>query len=241
MRRLRFLAAKAAAHAAHAARHERVGQRQNAGDDVLHVARMLGGRIDQHRAVLAGHGHRDLAFQIKVLLAADMQRAGGVTRRPGDRLCRVAVDERVIGQHALAGGLALLDGNVRLFGIDLDLAEQRRAPGGVARRGDHREYRLAVEIHAVMREHRLVGVPRRNIVLSRYVRRGDDGDDARRAQHLGKIDPPNRAARHRRTADGDMHGADRLRHIVDILGRALHVLGAAVVRQRLVHMAQRRF
>ena len=53
---------------------------------------------------------------------------------------------------------------------------------------------------------------------------GDDGDDARRAQHLGKIDPPNRAARHRRTADGDMHGADRLRHIVDILGRALHVL-----------------
>ena len=48
-------------------------------------------------------------------------------------------------------------------------------------------------------------------------------------------------ARHRRTADGDMQGARRLRHVVDILGRALHVLGGAVVRQRLVHMAQRRF
>ena len=50
-----------------------------------------------------------------------------------------------------------------------------------------------------------------------------------------------RAARHRRTADGDMQRADRLRDIVDILGRALHMLGAAVMRQRLVHMAQRRF
>ena len=79
LRRLRLLAAEAAAHAAHAAGHERVRQRQNAGDDVLHFARMLGGRIDQHRAVLAGHGERDLAFQIKVLLAADTERAGSAT------------------------------------------------------------------------------------------------------------------------------------------------------------------
>ena len=111
-------------------------------------------------------------------------------RRLGDRLGGIAVDERVVGQHALAGGLALLDRNVRLFGIDFDLAAQRRAPRGVARRGDDREDRLAVEIDAVMREHRLVGVRRRNVVLSRNVRRGDDGDDAGRAQHLGKIDPP---------------------------------------------------
>ena len=52
--------------------------------------------------------------------------------------------------------------------------------------------------------------------------------------------PRNRAARHRRAADGDMQRADRLRNVVDIFGAALHVLGAAVVRQRLVDVAQRR-
>jgi hypothetical protein len=62
-------------------------------------------------------------------------------------------------------------------------------PGGVARRGDHREYRLAVES-----TRSCANTGRRRALAkyrsSRYVRRGDDGDDARRAQHLGKIDPP---------------------------------------------------
>ena len=55
-----------------------------------------------------------------------------------------------------------------------------------------------------------------------------------------EIETAQRAARNRRAADGDMQRADRLGDIVDIFGAALHMLGAAVMRQRLVNMAQRR-
>ena len=74
--RLRFLAAKTAAHAADPAGHERIRQRENPRDDVLDLARMLGRRIDQHRAVLAWNRERNLAFQIKMFLTADADFSG---------------------------------------------------------------------------------------------------------------------------------------------------------------------
>ena len=110
------------------------GSAENAGDDVLHFARMLGGRIDQHRAVLARHGERDLAFQIKMLLPADVERAGKLRNgAAGDRLGGIAVDEGVIGQHALAGRFALLDGT---FGRSASISKCARS---AARRAASRE------------------------------------------------------------------------------------------------------
>ena len=240
LRRLRFLAAEAAAHAPHAAGHERVRHAEDAGNDVLHFARMLRRRIDQHRAVLTRHGKPDLALQIEVLLATDANRPRALPRRGGDRLGGVAVDEPVVRQHDLAGRPALLHRYVRLLGVDLDLAAKYRAARGIARRSDDGEDRLVVEIDAVLREDRLVGVGGRNVVLSRYVGCRYDRDDAGRVAHVGEIDMAQRAARHRRASDGEMQRPDRLGNVVDILGVALHVLRTAVVRQRLVYVAQRR-
>jgi len=157
LRCLRFLAAEAAAHAAYGAGHERIRQCKNAGDDMLHFARMLGRGIDQHRAILAGQRKRDLAFQIKMLLAADADASFAPQRRCGDRLGDVAVDEGVVRQHGLAGRFALLDRDVGLFRVDLDPHEQGSAPRGVARGGDDRKHRLAVEENFRMRKDRLVG------------------------------------------------------------------------------------
>ena len=49
------------------------GTPSTCGDDVLHLARMLGRGMDQH-VVLARNGERDLAFEIEMLLPADAQR-----------------------------------------------------------------------------------------------------------------------------------------------------------------------
>ena len=225
LRRLRFLAAEAAAHAAHAAGDEGVRQRQNAGDDVLHFARMLGRGIDQDRAVLAGHGERRPGLPDKNVpgrrcgsLPALRNGAAAIALRG------VAVDEGIVRQHALAGCSALLDGDVRRLRIDLDPAAQHRAPRRVARRRNDREHRLAMEIDAVVRKHRFVGMRRRNIVFSRNVGRRDDGDDAGSVAHLAQIDPANGATRHRRAADGDMQASrsapEYRRHIRRRLARA---------------------
>jgi hypothetical protein len=175
-----------------------------------------------------------------VLLAADLDLAGAAQRRRGDGFGGIAIDKRIIRQHHLARRPALLDGDVRRFGIDLDLAAQRRPARRVARGGNDGEHRLLMKQHLVLYQDRLIAQRGRHVVLARYIRRGDDGDHARRRVHAAQIDAAQPAARHRCAADGDMQRADGLGDIVDIFGAALHMLGAAVVRQRLVDMAQRR-
>jgi hypothetical protein len=74
-RRLRFLAAEAAAHAP-ALDHDVVRmQAQRMRDHVLHLARVLGRALHQHAAVFLRDGVGDLAFQVELLLAADIQLA----------------------------------------------------------------------------------------------------------------------------------------------------------------------
>ena len=201
---------------------------------------MLGRGIDQHGAVFAGHGERHLALQIKVLLAADADLAGAAQRRRGDGFGCIAVDEGIVGQHHLAGRPALPHGDVGRLRVDLNLAAQRRPAGDVARGGDHGEHRLLMKQHLVLHQDRLIAQRRRHVVLAGNVGCGNDGDHAGRRVHTAQIDAAQSAARYRRAADGDMQGTDRLRDIVDIFGAALHVLGAAVVRQRLIDVAQRR-
>ena len=175
-----------------------------------------------------------------MLLAADADLSGAAQRRRGDGLGGIAVDEGIVRHHDLARRAALLDGDIRLFRVNLDLAAQHRTARGVARGGDDREDRLMMEEHLILHQDRLIGARGRDVVLAGYIRRGHDGDDTGRSVHPAQIDAAQCAARHRRAADGDMQGADRLRNVVNIFGVALHMLGAAVVRQRLVDMAQRR-
>jgi hypothetical protein len=89
---------------------------------------MLSGRVDQHGAVLARHGERDLAFQIKVFLPANVERTGTAKRGCRDCFGGIAVDEGVIGKNALAGRFALLDGDVGALRFDIEKRPQGRAP-----------------------------------------------------------------------------------------------------------------
>ena len=100
LRRLALLAAEAAAHAAHLDGDGVVVQAEHVGDDVLHLARMLGRGIDEHVAVLAGDGERDLAFEIEMLLAADAELAGDLPSARGSISSAGSPRlEGVVGQH----------------------------------------------------------------------------------------------------------------------------------------------
>ena len=237
--RLGLLTAEAATHAPHLAGNERIRDSENARHDVLHLARMLGAGIDQHVAVLARHRERDLAFEIKMLLAADADGSTAVMRRAGDHRRCISTDERIIGQHHFPGRPALFDRDVGGLGIDFDATAQHRASRRVAGRRGDRKNRLAVKNHFGLRKRRLVGAGGRNIVLAWDIGRGDDGNNAGKLPHSVKIDGTDTATRNGSTADSDMERSDGLRNIVDIFCRALHVFGAAVVLQRLVDMAQR--
>ena len=62
---------------------------QHRGDQLLHFRRVLRGGPDLKGAILAGRDQRDLGFQIKVLLPADMKLSLNTVRRT--RQCRLDV------------------------------------------------------------------------------------------------------------------------------------------------------
>src|SRR5690606_33575405 len=85
LRRLAFLAAKGAAHAAAFARNLRIRHAEHARNEMLHFGRMLGRTEDAHLVILAGAGESDLALQVAMLLAADMQSAAEASPRTCQR------------------------------------------------------------------------------------------------------------------------------------------------------------
>ena len=81
LRRLALLAAEAAAHAADLAGDIGVRDAEHAGDDMLHLGRMLRRGIDVDVAVLARDREGDLALEIEMLLPADAELARERMRR----------------------------------------------------------------------------------------------------------------------------------------------------------------
>ena len=154
---LAFLAAKAAAHAAHLDAHRAHRQMQGMGDLVLHFGRVLGGRVDDHVAPLLRQGQRDLPFQIEMLLAAHLDLpadpmggggdgGGGFTPGPDHR---TGLEPAVRGQrliHRQQGGA---------FGI-ADLAHPRRPARGLVAVGDNQEDRLPQVMYGAGGQQRLV-------------------------------------------------------------------------------------
>ena len=192
-----------------------------------------------HRPVLAGRGQRDLAFQIEMLLPADPHHADRPVRRGGQRGGAVAAAEHIVGQHRLVARERVLDGDARRLGLDHHGPQPGGAAGGVAGQRRDGKDRLPAKQHLAGREQRLVPQRRGNVVAAGHIGGGDHRDDTRRGPDGGQIDRRDAAAGHRRTADGQMQQAGGLGQVIDIGRRALDVLGGAVMRQRLAHMAQR--
>ena len=219
--RLRLLAAEAAAHAPALDLDVMRLQAEALRDQVLHLARVLSRAVDKHAAVLARHGVGDLAFEIELLLAADIERVGDPVRRGVDRGARVAAGEMHRWQHIASGRVRLHrreDWRERLDG-------QRRlrlrgcASSRIARFGDHREDRLAEVLDEAVGEDRVVVDHRAAIVRAGDVGGNQHRDDAGHRLDACTIDRDQLAVRDRREAERGVQRAGELGQVVDV-GRA---------------------
>ena len=132
----------------------------------------------------------------------------------------------------------MLDSDAGTLRFGLDPSQPCRAPRDIAVDCNDGEKRLAVEADLALDEKRIVAEGRRDVVLARDVRGRQYRDDARKRAHRIEIERQQSAARDRRLADGDMQGSVRFADIVDVVGRALHMLDAEIVRKRLADVTE---
>ncbi len=232
--RLRLLAAEAAAHApafhldvmrvqAEAMRHQ-----------VLHLARMLGRAVHEHAAVFARHGIRDLAFEIELLLAADLERVLQPMRCGVDGGARVAARQVHRRQHVALGRVRFDRREQGRQGLDAQgrLRAGRGEAGRVARFGDDGEDRLADVVHDAVGEDRVVVDDRAAVVDAGDVVRGEHGHHAGHRLDARQVDGGDAAVRHRRQAERRMQRAGELGQVVDVGRAAGHVQVRRLVRAR---------
>ncbi len=150
LRRLGFLAAKRATHAAHLDRHGIHRSSKRACDEVLDLGRMLGRGQYQHIPVFLRQGHGDLAFQVKVVLAtgADLAlQTAGRRRECGLRVTPL----HVLGFEHVGffrqRGLDVEDGRQFLV---LDPRQFGGTPGDRAALGQYCKQGLSGKLHQVL-------------------------------------------------------------------------------------------
>ncbi|KDB51037.1 hypothetical protein X805_33380 [Sphaerotilus natans subsp. natans DSM 6575] len=157
-RRLRLLAAEAAAHAPALHLHLVRRQPQRVRDDVLHLGRVLGRAVHQQAVVLLRQRVGDLALQVELLLAAEAEAALQPVRRGGDRGRGVAALQAHRRHDVLLQPVRLQRVEHRRQRLDRrDLRRQRRrAPRLAARAGHDQEHRLAAPVHRALGQDRVV-------------------------------------------------------------------------------------
>ena len=232
-----FLAAEAAAQAAHHHRHPVEVAAQQPGADMLDLGRMLGRGMDGDVAVLTGQREGDLALEVKMLLSADAEFGGEPMRRAGQRRLRIAAYDRGRRLHVGFAGERRRDIEDRLLGLDLhdDLFGGRpRCIEGL--RDDHRQG-LAGELDPVDGEQRLVLADRRDVVAAGNVLGAQHRDHARHCRRGGEIGLHESSAGDLAQHQGRMQRARRLGHVVDIERLPGDVLQRAVVTLRRMDLA----
>ncbi len=191
-----------------------------------------------------GIAYADLAFEIELLLAADFERALQAVRCRGDR----AGDVRVVRaarqvhrrQHVLLLRMRVACGQHRRQRLDVEhvLRARGRAARRVARRGDHREHRLAEVAHFAVGEDRVVADDRAALVRAGDVGRARAPRRRRAARGCGRA--ACRAIGHARPATGRApRAACRATSgdVVDVGRAAGHMQVRRFVRQALADHA----
>ncbi|MPL80129.1 hypothetical protein SDC9_26022 [bioreactor metagenome] len=213
---LALLAAEAAAHAPHLDPHVVHVQAERLGHLVLHLGRVLRGTADGDAHVL-GQGERGLAFQVEMLLTADLDRAfdemGGLGQRRFDLAARphhrpalepaVRRKRRVERQDRRAGGIA-------------DAVLARRDAGGAVAFGDDEEHRLADVMHLALGQNGFGQRRGRGVIGEGHVGCGQHRDHARALPHGGEIHLLDRGARLGRETEGQMQCVRRAGDVIDI-------------------------
>ena len=166
---LGFLAAETAAHTW--ALHDDLVTRdvQHMGHDGLNLRWMLGGRLHEHRAVLARLRPGNLAFQVEMLLTAEGKLAaelpGGARKFCGG----VAAPDTVRRGVETFRSYGLGDRQDRRQRLVLHLDRVRREAAFFQRITQHQRDHLTVERNLFVREQNFVLADRADIVLAGYV------------------------------------------------------------------------
>ena len=220
-RRLRLLAAEAAAHAPALHLHLVRRQPQRMRDDMLHLGRMLGRAVHQQAVVLLRQRVGDLALQVELLLAAEAEAALQPVRRGGDGRGRVAALQVHRRHDVLLQTVRLQRVEHRRQRLDRgDLRRQGcRAPRLAAGAGDDQEHRLAAPVHRTLGQDRVVVHDRAAVVDAGNVGGRQHRDHAGHRAHPRQVERDQPPVRHRRQAERAMQRAGDLGQVVDV-GRA---------------------
>jgi hypothetical protein len=187
-RGLRFLAAEAAAHAFADADDFVMADAEHLGDNGLDFGRVLRRGVDDDLALFAGVGKRGLRLEIKLLLAADVERAAEAVGRGGeDGGCVARGDAARDAEVALLGDRLFEVEERFLFGdVELDCGES--ASEGFARFGGDQRDGLADVEQVLVREERFVDGEQAVEVVPGDVGDREDGYDAGDGAGGGGID-----------------------------------------------------
>ncbi len=229
---LALLAAEAAAHAP--ARHDHIlgVDAQRLRHLQLDLARMLGGRVHMHGAVVAGNRQCDLAFEVEVVLAAAAHRTAQPARCAGDGGIRLAAVHAHVGLHAAAGGQRVVDGQQGRQGGALGAGEARGAAGGVDRGRYHETEGLAVEADLAFGEDGIVVDHGAEIVGAGNVCCCQHRDHARNGARRVDVDCRQARVGVRCECQRRVQRAARLGQVVGVLRGARHVQQGGFMRQR---------
>ena len=238
LRGLRLLAAECAAHAPHLDRHGDVRHFENLGDEMLHLARVLGRAIDLHVAVFARNGERDLAFEIEMLLAADAQPAFDALFGLCERGGAVVLAERIVRQNVLVGRERIVDRHAMRPGRRLDLGKLCGAARFLARLRHHGEHDLTMKLDVTRHEDRVVARNGADIIYARNVGRRQHRDHAGRRAHRLEVHPKQLPGRDRCAADRDMQQPLGFADVIDEGGIAGDMLRRGIMPHRAAHDAQ---
>jgi hypothetical protein len=220
-RRLRLLAAEAAAHAPALHLHLVRVQAQRVRHQVLHLAGVLRRTAELQPVVLGRQRVGDLAFEVEVLLAAELERSRQLVRRAVDRRARIAAPHVHRRHHVLLRRMRLLrrqHERMRLAADDL-LGDGGGAARLVACSGDHREHRLAEVAQLAVGQDGVILDQRAAFVVAGDLCRGEDIHHPRHRAQAPEVDAEQPAVGQRRQAERGMQGAGGLGNVVGV-GRA---------------------
>ena len=231
-RRLRFLAAEAAAHPPDFARHLVGRQVQRVRDDILHLGRMLRRTPQVDAIVFLRHSIRNLPLEVELFLAPDIPFAGDASRRARQRFRRITAHQMHRRQYVRALVLGLLRREDRRQDFIVDACQPRRAPCRVVRIGEHREQRLPRVLDEAIGQDRVVVNDRAAIVDPWNIRGDEHVDHACRGADRCQVHSLQASVCLGAQAQRRIHGSRQFRNVVGVGRLAGDVQMRRLVRRR---------
>ena len=168
---LRLFAAEAPAHAAADDAHRVQRNVQRMRHPVLHFARVLGAAVDQPLAVFLRQRIRDLPFQVKVFLPADVQRAAQDMGRCGQSLRRIAPAHMHRRQNPVLLRHRVAHAQHCGQGLQVRAHQLRRIARAVVAVGHHQAHDVAYVLHGLIGKYRFIVRKVRQHMVTRNIRR----------------------------------------------------------------------